>query len=305
MQQFQVNRSHPWCRNFKQSSTMHMSCTKRIRCRRESENHTRPYILYILRFMLEARQNRFEVRTASTTITEFGGYLWTRPILHAIVRQPFISHSQHTTPGWVEIYAGFSPIRLHWVIHMSCCSRTSAALKRKTIGIIAQMTWDNTKPTGQEHEWHLTFPLKVWSRQAWLHPMHVLISSARPSAALRTQKGSARKGLSKPRQVDRKRRRTRSVSLKIIDGIHVKKRTQYLGCGVTSWEIVKYHTVWYGCVMNRTAGTKDQGSRFEDIFVRMLVSRRFVPIHALQTGSTETSISKPEVCCNACVGENC
>ena len=37
-------------------------------------------------------------------------------------------------------------------------------------------------------------PLNVWSRQAWLQPMQVLISSARPSAALTTKSGSARKG---------------------------------------------------------------------------------------------------------------
>ena len=37
-------------------------------------------------------------------------------------------------------------------------------------------------------------PLNVWSRQAWLQPMHVLISSARPSRALRTNSASARNG---------------------------------------------------------------------------------------------------------------
>jgi hypothetical protein len=35
---------------------------------------------------------------------------------------------------------------------------------------------------------------KIWSRQAWLQPMQVLISSARPSADLRTKSGSARNG---------------------------------------------------------------------------------------------------------------
>ncbi len=35
---------------------------------------------------------------------------------------------------------------------------------------------------------------KVWSRQAWLQAMHVLISSARPPAALTTQSGSASSG---------------------------------------------------------------------------------------------------------------
>ncbi len=35
---------------------------------------------------------------------------------------------------------------------------------------------------------------KVWSRQAWLQPMQVLISSARPAAALATKSGSARNG---------------------------------------------------------------------------------------------------------------
>ena len=34
----------------------------------------------------------------------------------------------------------------------------------------------------------------VWSRQAWLQPMQVLISSARPAAALLTKSGSARNG---------------------------------------------------------------------------------------------------------------
>mmetsp|Transcript_13769 Transcript_13769/g.40763 ORF Transcript_13769/g.40763 Transcript_13769/m.40763 type:complete len:205 (-) Transcript_13769:834-1448(-) len=37
-------------------------------------------------------------------------------------------------------------------------------------------------------------PLKVWSRQAWLHPMHVLMSSSRPVSALATKCGSARNG---------------------------------------------------------------------------------------------------------------
>ncbi len=37
-------------------------------------------------------------------------------------------------------------------------------------------------------------PEKVWSRQAWLQPMHVLIDSGAPSAALATKSGSARKG---------------------------------------------------------------------------------------------------------------
>ena len=36
--------------------------------------------------------------------------------------------------------------------------------------------------------------LKVWSRQAWLQAMQVLISSARPCAALSTNSGSARNG---------------------------------------------------------------------------------------------------------------
>ncbi|GEM_PF-6220999 len=37
-------------------------------------------------------------------------------------------------------------------------------------------------------------PLNVWSRQAWLQAMQVLISSARPCAALTTHSGSARNG---------------------------------------------------------------------------------------------------------------
>ena len=36
--------------------------------------------------------------------------------------------------------------------------------------------------------------LKVWSRQAWLQAMQVLISSARPCAAFSMNAGSARKG---------------------------------------------------------------------------------------------------------------
>ena len=35
---------------------------------------------------------------------------------------------------------------------------------------------------------------KIWSRHAWLQPMHVLISSARSSAALLTKSASARNG---------------------------------------------------------------------------------------------------------------
>jgi hypothetical protein len=37
-------------------------------------------------------------------------------------------------------------------------------------------------------------PPKVWSRQAWLQPMQVLMSCERPCAALATNSGSARKG---------------------------------------------------------------------------------------------------------------
>ena len=38
------------------------------------------------------------------------------------------------------------------------------------------------------------FRWKTWSRQAWLQAMQVLISSARPAAALLTSSGSARNG---------------------------------------------------------------------------------------------------------------
>ncbi len=34
-------------------------------------------------------------------------------------------------------------------------------------------------------------PLKVWSRQAWLQPMQVLMASGVPAAALATKSGSA------------------------------------------------------------------------------------------------------------------
>ncbi len=37
-------------------------------------------------------------------------------------------------------------------------------------------------------------PLKVWSRQAWLQPMQVLMVSERPAAALATKSASARNG---------------------------------------------------------------------------------------------------------------
>src|SRR5690554_7616349 len=40
----------------------------------------------------------------------------------------------------------------------------------------------------------VSLPLKVWSRQAWLQPMQVLISSARSSAAFSTSSASARNG---------------------------------------------------------------------------------------------------------------
>ena len=39
--------------------------------------------------------------------------------------------------------------------------------------------WPTSGLTKQDARW----PLKVWSRQAWLHAMHVLISSSRPCAA--------------------------------------------------------------------------------------------------------------------------
>ncbi|MNI64690.1 hypothetical protein D3C73_1201510 [compost metagenome] len=40
----------------------------------------------------------------------------------------------------------------------------------------------------------VSLPSKIWSRQAWLQPIQVLISSARPSAAFCTKAASARNG---------------------------------------------------------------------------------------------------------------
>jgi len=40
----------------------------------------------------------------------------------------------------------------------------------------------------------VSLPLKVWSRQAWLQPMQVLMRSLWPAAALLTNSGSARNG---------------------------------------------------------------------------------------------------------------
>jgi hypothetical protein len=56
--------------------------------------------------------------------------------------------------------------------------------------IASSVSWQARGFTRQE----VILPLKVWSRQAWLQAMQVLISSARPSAALRTNSASARKG---------------------------------------------------------------------------------------------------------------
>ena len=52
------------------------------------------------------------------------------------------------------------------------------------------VSWQARGFTRQE----VILPAKVWSRQAWLQPMQVLMSCARPAAALFTNSGSAKKG---------------------------------------------------------------------------------------------------------------
>lgn len=68
---------------------------------------------------------------------------------------------------------------------------TTAIRLRSRVGAsTSSVSWQARGLTRQD----VIFPLKVWSRQAWLHPMQVLISSARPSFALPTKSGSARNG---------------------------------------------------------------------------------------------------------------
>ena len=69
---------------------------------------------------------------------------------------------------------------------------TTATRLRSTVGeSTSSVSWQARGFTRQE----VIRPLKVWSRQAWLQPMQVLIASGRPSRALATKAGSARNGL--------------------------------------------------------------------------------------------------------------
>ena len=68
---------------------------------------------------------------------------------------------------------------------------TTAMLRGAVVGsITSSVSWQARGFTRQE----VILPLKVWSRQAWLQAMQVLMSAPRPSAALFTKSGSARKG---------------------------------------------------------------------------------------------------------------
>ncbi len=64
---------------------------------------------------------------------------------------------------------------------------TATRLRRRVGESTSSVSWQARGFTRQEVIW----PLKVWSRQAWLQPMQVLIASGRPSAALATKSGSA------------------------------------------------------------------------------------------------------------------
>jgi hypothetical protein len=55
---------------------------------------------------------------------------------------------------------------------------------------VTSSSWQAKGLTRQEQSWRE----KMWSRQAWLQAMQVLIASARPAAALFTNSASARKG---------------------------------------------------------------------------------------------------------------
>ncbi len=59
---------------------------------------------------------------------------------------------------------------------------------------------------------------KVWSRQAWLQPMQVLISSARPAAALATNSGSARNG----RAIDTRSQLPSAISCSASSGVLIR-----------------------------------------------------------------------------------
>lgn len=65
---------------------------------------------------------------------------------------------------------------------------TTATRLRNRVGArTSSVSWQARGLTRQE----VIFPLKVWSRQAWLQPMQVLIASDRSAAALATKSGSA------------------------------------------------------------------------------------------------------------------
>ena len=68
---------------------------------------------------------------------------------------------------------------------------TTATFFRVAAGFqVSSVSWQARGFTRQVQ----VFRWKTWSRQAWLQAMQVLISSARPAAALLTSSGSARKG---------------------------------------------------------------------------------------------------------------
>ena len=67
---------------------------------------------------------------------------------------------------------------------------TAIRLASRVGSMTSSVSWQARGLTRQE----VILPAKVWSRQAWLHPMQVLMVSGAPAAALLTSSGSARKG---------------------------------------------------------------------------------------------------------------
>ena len=65
--------------------------------------------------------------------------------------------------------------------------RASSAARRRDVSSVSWHAYGLTRHVAISRA-------KMWSRHAWLQPMQVLISSARPAAALRTNSGSARNG---------------------------------------------------------------------------------------------------------------
>mmetsp|Transcript_5375 Transcript_5375/g.10237 ORF Transcript_5375/g.10237 Transcript_5375/m.10237 type:complete len:218 (-) Transcript_5375:738-1391(-) len=112
-------------------------------------------------------------------------------------------------PGMALAMLNCPPISPAWSYIVTLCPLSAAVVAKASPAGPAPTTATSISEPGahgsmrSSSSWQATgltrheavMPLKVWSRQAWLQPMQVLISSVLPSSAFLTRFASARKGL--------------------------------------------------------------------------------------------------------------